>query len=157
MMPPARLDHAGIEARIPHRGRMCLLDRVTAWDATRIECVAINHRSARHPLRSASGLLASAAIEYAAQAMAVHGALCAAAAGGRAAPGFLASARDVRLACRRLDDLPRVDRDELVVVAERQAADAARLLYAFVVRHGGRELASGRVAVVLDAALAQTR
>ena len=105
----------------------------------------------------ASGLLASAAIEYAAQAMALHGALSAAAAGDRAAPGFLASARDVRLACRRLDDLPSANRDELVVVGERQAADAARLLYAFVMRHDGREIASGRVAVVLDATLADAR
>jgi len=155
-MTPARLDHAGLEALIPHRGPMCLLDRMTSWDATRIECVAINHRDASHPLRSASGLLASAAIEYAAQAMAVHGALCAGAAGNRAAPGFLASARDVRLACRRLDDLPGADRDELEIVAERQGADATRLLYAFGVRHGGREVASGRVAVILDAALSSS-
>jgi len=154
---PARLDHAGIEALIPHRGRMCLLDRMTSWDATAIECVAVNHRDARHPLRSTSGLLASAAIEYAAQAMAVHGALCASAAGESAAPGYLASARDVRVARRRLDDLPRAEPDELVVVAERQAADATRLLYAFVLRHDGREIASGRVAVVLDAALAHAR
>ena len=156
-MTPACLDHAGIEALIPHRGPMCLLDRVTSWDATRIECVAVGHRDARHPLRSASGLLSSAAIEYAAQAMAVHGALCAAAAGDRAAPGFLASARDVRLACRRLDDLPAIEPDELVVVADRQAADAARLLYSFLVRHAGRELAAGRVAVVLGASAAHAR
>ena len=155
-MNAATLDHAGIEALIPHRGRMCLLDRMTSWNTARIECTALNHRDAHHPLRTGSGLLASAAIEYAAQAMAVHGALCAAAAGDRAAPGFLASARDVRLTCRRLDDLPSADPDELVVVAERQAADAARLLYGFVLRHDGRELASGRVAVVLDAALART-
>jgi len=155
-MTPARLDHAGLEALIPHRGAMCLLDRMTSWDATRIECVAVNHRDARHPLRSASGLLASAAIEYAAQAMAVHGALCAAAAGDRAGPGFLASARDVRLACRHLDDLPGADRDELDIVAERQGGDATRLLYAFGVRHGGREIASGRVAVILDAALSSS-
>jgi predicted hotdog family 3-hydroxylacyl-ACP dehydratase len=156
-MTPARLDHAGIEALIPHRGPMCLLDRMTSWDATRIECVAVNHRDPSHPLRSASGLLASAAIEYAAQAMAVHGALCAAAAGDHAARGFLASARDVRLACWRLDDLPHAERDELVVVAERLASDAARILYAFEVRHDGRTLAAGRVAVVLDAAAAPGR
>jgi predicted hotdog family 3-hydroxylacyl-ACP dehydratase len=156
-MTPATLDHAGIEALIPHRGSMCLLDRMTSWDETRIECVAVNHRDPGHPLRSASGLLASAAIEYAAQAMAVHGALGAASAGDRAAPGFLASARDVRLARWRLDDLPHADRDELVVVAERQAADPARILYAFVVRHDGREVASGRAAVVLDAGLGRSR
>lgn len=145
-MTPQQLDHAGIEERIPHRGRMCLLDRVTSWSAERIEAVAIGHVDASHPLRTRSGLLASAAIEYAAQATAVHGALCASAAGGAAAPGFLASARDVRLAAWRLDDLP----GELFVSAERQAADAGRLLYAFSVRHQGRDIATGRLAVVLD-------
>ena len=156
-MTPATLDHHGIAALIPHRGPMCLLERMTSWSASSIACAAVNHRDPEHPLRSASGLLASAMIEYAAQAMALHGALSAAAAGDRAAPGFLASARDVRLACRRLDDLPSADRDELVVVAERQAADAARLLYAFVMRHDGREIASGRVAVVLDATSVEAR
>jgi predicted hotdog family 3-hydroxylacyl-ACP dehydratase len=151
---PATLDHGGIAALVPHRGPMCLLERMTACDETRIECVAANHRDQKHPLRSRSGLLASAAIEYGAQAMALHGALVAKAAGERARPGFLASARDVRLACWRLDDLPPAERDELVVIATRLASDAARILYAFEVRHDGRTLASGRVAVVLDAAAA---
>ncbi len=151
-MSPETLDHAGIAALVPHRGPMCLLDRMTSWSATRIECVAVGHRDPAHPLRSRRGLLASAAIEYAAQATAVHGALCAQAAGDRAAPGFLASARDVRLARLRLDDLPQATPDELVVRAERQAADASRILYAFRVSHDGREVASGRVAVVLNAA-----
>ncbi len=152
-MVPATLDHDAIAALIPHQGPMCLLDRVVAWDATKIECVAVNHRDPRHPLRSASGLLASAAIEYAAQAMAVHGALCADAAGTSMAPGFLASARDVRLARWRLDDVPSATPDELVVTSERQAVDATRLLCTFHLHHGGHELASGRVAVVLDTPL----
>ena len=151
-MTPTTLDRAAIAAWIPHRGPMCLLERMSAWSASAIECVAVNHRDPRHPLRSASGLLASAAIEYAAQAMALHGALAADAAGSRAAPGVLASARDVRLARRRLDDLPAAAPDELVVRAERQAADASRILYAFRVLHDGREIASGRIAVVLDIA-----
>jgi predicted hotdog family 3-hydroxylacyl-ACP dehydratase len=152
-MTPTTLDRAAIAAWIPHRGPMCLLDRMTAWSASAIECVAVNHRDPSHPLRSASGLLASAAIEYAAQAMALHGALAADAAGDRAAPGVLASARDVRLARRRLDDLPAAAFDALVVRAERQAGDAGRLLYSFSVSHDDREIASGRIAVVLDAAL----
>lgn len=147
----AALDHAGIAELIPHRGPMCLLERLAWWSADAIECVAVNHRQPRHPLRSASGLLASATIEYAAQATALHGALAAAADGRSAGAGVLASARDVRLACWRLDNLPPADPDELVVHAERQAADAGRILYAFRVRHGGRELASGRLTVVLDA------
>lgn len=156
-MSPETLDHAGIAALIPHRGPMCLLDRMTSWSATGIECIAVDHRDPKHPLRSRTGLLASAAIEYAAQATAVHGALCAQAAGDRAAPGFLASARDVRLACLRLDDLPIASPDELIVTAERQAADASRILYSFRLSHGGRELATGRVAVVLATPLAVSK
>jgi predicted hotdog family 3-hydroxylacyl-ACP dehydratase len=156
-MTPATLDRTGIAALIPHRGAMCLLERMTWWSADAIECAAGNHRDPRHPLRSASGLLASATIEYAAQAMALHGALCASAGDRAAGPGYLASARDVRLSCWRLDDLPPASPDVLVVSAERQAADAARILYAFRVRHGSRELASGRVAVVLGIAPAGSK
>ena len=157
-MTPATLDHAGIEALIPHRGPMCLLDRMTSWDETRIECVAVNHRDPRHPLRSASGLLASAAIEYAAQAMAVHGALVRRRRGRPRRAGLPGQrARRPPRAAGASTTCRAPSRDELVVVAERQAADAARLLYAFRLRHDGRELASGRVAVVLDAALAHAR
>ena len=151
MTRPTVLDHAGIEALIPHRGAMCLLDRMVAWDETRIECIAVNHRDPAHPLRTGSGLMASAAIEYAAQAAALHGGLMAQASGATASPGYLASARDVRLAAWRLDDLPAAAIDELRVVAERQAGDATRLLYAFSVSHGGREIATGRLAVILNA------
>ena len=136
---------------MPHRGTMCLLERIVAWDDDRIECVATGHRDPAHPLRSASGLLAGTAIEYAAQAAALHGGLLAEAAGTRAPPGYLASARDVRLGAWRLDDLPAAADDALRIVAERQAGDAGRLLYAFSVEHGGRAVASGRLAVVLDA------
>ena len=136
---------------MPHGGTMCLLERMVAWDDGRIECVAVDHRDPAHPLRSASGLMASAAIEYAAQAAALHGGLLAEAAGTTASPGYLASARDVRLGAWRLDDLPEAANDALGIVAERQAGDAGRLLYAFRVEHGGREVASGRLAVVLDA------
>ena len=137
---------------MPHRGTMCLLDRMVGWDAGRIECVAGGHRDPAHPLRSRSGLLAAAAIEYAAQAAALHGGLLARAAGATASPGYLASAREVRLAAWRLDDLPAAASDLLRVVAERQAGDAGRLLYAFSVAHDGRDIATGRLAVVLDPA-----
>jgi predicted hotdog family 3-hydroxylacyl-ACP dehydratase len=150
------LDHAGIEALIPHRGPMCLLDRMQAWTDAHIECVAVGHRDALHPLRTRSGLLASAAVEYAAQAAALHGALVARRGGVAAAPGYLASARDVRLAVLRLDDLPQSGAapDELRIVAHRQAGDPTRLLYAFAVAHRGHDIATGRLAVVLQAAVA---
>ena len=147
----ATLDHAAIEALVPHRGAMCLIDRLTAWSDVHIECTAINHRHASHPLRTSSGLMASATIEYAAQAAALHGALAARASGGEAPAGMLASARGVHLHAWRLDDLAPAVPDELQIVARRVAGDAGRLLYAFSVSHGGLPVATGRLAVLLDA------
>ena len=149
MIDAATLDRAGIAALIPHAGTMCLLARVELWDARRIRCIATSHRDAANPLRSASGLLASAAIEYAAQAAAVHGGLKARAAGAAAAPGFLASARGVHLHRLRLDDLA----GELAIETEHLAGDDRQLLYAFSVHHAGAGIAEGRLAVVLDTPL----
>ncbi len=146
---PQQLDHAGIARLIPHSGRMCLLHTLHAWDGTQIDCVAIGHTDAQNPLRSASGLLATAGIEYAAQAMALHGGLLAQAAGTVASPGFLASARGVQLHRHRLDDLP----GALHVWAERLAGDAQQLLYRFVLRHADTTVVEGRAAVVLNTAL----
>jgi predicted hotdog family 3-hydroxylacyl-ACP dehydratase len=157
MSSPATLARDGIAERIPHSGDMCLLSRLVAWDEQRIECRADNHRDAAHPLRTASGLLAPCAIEYAAQAMALHGALIGQEAGTPATPGFLASARGVKLAVLRLDDLPLPaagEPDELVVSAFRQSGNAQQILYTFTVAHAGRTLAEGRAAVVLNTALA---
>jgi predicted hotdog family 3-hydroxylacyl-ACP dehydratase len=74
-LPDLMLDRAAIVAYIPHGGRMCLLERVVSWDEKNIRCLAISHRDAENPLREAGGLPVWAAIEYAAQASAVHGAL----------------------------------------------------------------------------------
>lgn len=155
MNRPRTLAHAGIAALIPHSGTMCLLARLDAWDATHIVCAATNHRDADHPLRTRRGLLAPCAIEYAAQAMALHGALIGQAEGTPATPGFLASARGVQLQVLRLDDLPApAGADELRIEATRQAGDARQILYGFTVHHAGRLLAQGRAAVVLNTALA---
>jgi predicted hotdog family 3-hydroxylacyl-ACP dehydratase len=143
------LDSAGIAARIPHAGTMCLLDHLVAWDAQRLHGRAISHRAANNPLRSASGLLATAAIEYAAQAAALHGALLADQAGQVIAPGYLASARAVRFHGLRLDTLD----GPLDVHAERQAGDARQLLYGFLIEHAGQAVADGRLAVVLNTPL----
>jgi predicted hotdog family 3-hydroxylacyl-ACP dehydratase len=149
------LNHEGIAALIPHSGTMCLLARLDRWDAQHIVCVATNHRDAQHPLRTRSGLLAPCAIEYAAQAMALHGALIGRAAGARATPGYLASARGVQLSVLRLDALPVIANvpDELRIEAARQAGDDRQILYAFTVSHAGRPIAEGRAAVVLNTAL----
>jgi predicted hotdog family 3-hydroxylacyl-ACP dehydratase len=150
--PPATLDAAGIAARVPHHGAMCWLNRLVEWSDEHVVCEAINQGDADHPLRTAQGLLASAAIEYAAQAMALHGALRSEALAQAAGPvpGFLASARGVRLARWRLDDLA----GPLRVEVRRLAGDTRQLLYAFTLddAHHAR-IAEGRATVVLNTPL----
>lgn len=140
------LDRAGIERLVPHRGAMCLLERLSQVDEATIVCAATSHRDPANPLRSASGLLAPCAIEYAAQAMALHGALVARDEGAPPTPGYLASVRRVRLHRLRLDDLD----GELRVEARREAGNAQQILYAFTVSHRGAPLVDGRATVVLD-------
>jgi predicted hotdog family 3-hydroxylacyl-ACP dehydratase len=156
-LSPQTLTHDGIAALIPHSGTMCLLDRLDAWSLEQVVCRAVDHRDPAHPLRTRRGLLAPVAIEYAAQAMALHGALIGQAAGTPASPGYLASARGVRLHVLRLDDLPQPPAnhaDALRIEAVRQAGDARQILYAFTVHHADRLLAEGRAAVVLNTPVA---
>ena len=146
MTAPATLDRVNIERRIPHSGRMCLLRRLDSWSAAEIRCSASSHADADNPLCTASGLLAPCAIEYAAQAMALHGALVAPP-DAPPMPGYLASVRSVRLAVARLDDVA----GELQVHAERLAGDATQILYRFTVSDSrGALLADGRATVVLN-------
>ncbi len=140
------LDRAAIAARIPHQGSMCLLDAVLAWDSGQIHCRASSHRQPDNPLRAAARLGAACGIEYAAQAMAVHGALLAPE-GAPPRPGYLASVRSVQLAVDRLDDLPQ----DLDIIAERLSGDEHNILYHFRVEHAGDLLLSGRAAVMLVA------
>lgn len=143
---PARLDHAGIAARVPHAGRMCLLDSLVGWSAEHIHCTATGHADPAHPLRSPGGLLAPCAIEYAGQAMALHGSLCAAP-GGVPRAGFLASARSVVLHTARLDTAP----GPLHVKATRLAGDGQQAMYRFSLADAaGGLLVEGRATVVLD-------
>jgi predicted hotdog family 3-hydroxylacyl-ACP dehydratase len=140
------LDRTWIANHIPHQGSMCLLDAVVDWSADAITCRASNHGDPDHPLRANDRLGAAAGIEYAAQAMAVHGALLA---DSNATPrqGYLTSVRGVQLHVARLDDLP----GELDIHAERLSGDGNTILYQFSVTHCQRPLLSGRAAVILDA------
>ncbi|MBO9515040.1 MAG: hydroxymyristoyl-ACP dehydratase [Variovorax sp.] len=153
MTTPQTLDQAGIARRIPHSGTMCLLERLESWDQTRIHCTTATHARADNPLRTASGLLSPNLVEYAAQAMALHGGLLAPE-GSEPSAGFLASARGVRLAVERVDDVA----GALHVHAERVSGDATQILYQFAVKDAqGHPLAEGRAVVVLNTPLSTER
>ena len=156
-------DRQWIAARIPHAGTMCLLDRVIDGDAARIVCAATSHRDPANPLRAHGRLSAVHAIEYAAQAMALHrafgdggeagesgetGESGAAGKGGQAsaARGMLTSVRGVTCDVARLDDID----GELTIEAARLSGDGNVVVYAFEVKSGARALVSGRASAVLD-------
>ncbi|WP_412103162.1 3-hydroxylacyl-ACP dehydratase [Polaromonas sp. SM01] len=150
---PATLQHDEIARRIPHQGNMCLLDAVTSWDHSHIQCQANSHNAHYHPLRAYGRLGAACGVEYAAQAMAVHGALVAESLteGSANIPprvGYLASMRSVTLHVDRLDTVT----GPLTVSAERITGDDNTVLYNFKVQAGAQTLLSGRAVVVLDAA-----
>ncbi len=140
------LDRGWIEEHIPHKHGMCLLDEVLSWDLTQTQCRSSSHRSAGNPLRAHGRLGAACGIEYAAQTMAVHGALVAAASGAVAPPGFLASVRGVRLNIDRLD----VFEADLVTSVQRVAGDERSALYEFSVSAGEVVLVMGRAAIAFD-------
>ncbi len=139
------LDKAALAALIPHAGSMCLLDAVEEWTGERIRCTSLTHCDPSNPLRKHGALAALHLIEYAAQAMAVHGALLA---GDGPQPGMLGVLRDIRLHAERIDDL----RTPLIINATRRLARADGLIYDFVVELNGppnRLLSEGRISVVL--------
>jgi predicted hotdog family 3-hydroxylacyl-ACP dehydratase len=135
-----------IRALIPHQGSMCLLDGVIAWDGDTIQCTASSHHAPDNPLRRNGRLSAVCGIEYAAQAMALHGALTAQ--GGQAQrPGLLASVRDTRCHAASLDSAAGV----LSVEARLLMSEGARVIYSFSLSCEGLLLVEGRAAVVLGA------
>jgi predicted hotdog family 3-hydroxylacyl-ACP dehydratase len=128
---------------------MCLLDAMESCSADEIVCRISHHADATHPLRLDEQLPAASALEYASQAMALHGSL--AASGKPPSSGFLASARDVRLHVARLDTAAA----PLRVHARRLAGDAGQAMYRFELRDAqDRLLVEGRTTVVLDTPLA---
>jgi predicted hotdog family 3-hydroxylacyl-ACP dehydratase len=121
---------------------MCLLDSVSAFDAQRIACTSMTHRDPAHPLRRDGVLSAICGVEYALQAMALHGALTA---GAPQPPGFVAALASVELAVERLDDVP----DTLDVTATALSRESRGFIYGFEVTASGRVLLSGRGTVVI--------
>ena len=136
-----------IAAHIPHQGSMCLLDCVEAWNEERIQCRATSHREDNNPLRANDQLSSVCGVEYAAQAMAVHGALLAPKDSSVARAGFLVSIRGTKLHVLRLDDI----KADLTVEASCISRGENNILYQFKVSADNQLLLEGRAAVVLDA------
>lgn len=128
--------------RLPHGRAMCLLESVVEWDENNIRCTATSHRDPDNPLREGAGLPVLSGVEYAAQAMALHGSLVFSDPAPRA--GYLASLRDVTWAVEWLNDLE----GALEINARKIGGDSIGALYAFRIESNRRLLLAGRAAVV---------
>ena len=140
-LPNCRAD---IEALIPHRGSMCMLERVLSFSPDALHAQTCSHQMPDHPLRQDDALSALHLCEYGAQAMAVHGGLLAARQGAQAAAGWLVSLRGVQLFCERIDRLD----GPLDVFVDQVVDSGSGWQSQFRIEHRGDLLASGRCAVI---------
>jgi predicted hotdog family 3-hydroxylacyl-ACP dehydratase len=141
------LGHAELCQLLPHTGDMCLLESVQRWNGDEIVCSVTSHRDPANPLRRGGVLPAVSGVEYAAQAIGVHGRLVAQKQ-AKPAAGFLMSLRDVNLQVPRLDDAG----DVLTVEARRIADTGESVMCEFTLRAARRELLSGRATLLLELA-----
>lgn len=144
MNPELPRSRAAIEAFIPHRGSMCLLDRVLSFSADALHAQADSHSSADHPLRDQGRLSALHLCEYGAQAMAIHGGLLAAQREQPPSGGWLVSLRAVELHCQRIDHL----NAPLDVHVDQVVDSGSGWQSQFRIECSGRLLASGRCSVI---------
>lgn len=140
-MISATLDHNAIAELLPHSGRMCLLESVSAYDSTRIFCTARNHQDNAHPLRHADRLPITAGIEYAAQAMALHAMLTSQ--NGGSTTAMLVQLSNVSWTCDSLDHCAA----PLSIRAEQTNAMGSSANYRFTVLDGETVLIEGQILV----------
>lgn len=142
---PLVLTAMQITRLLPHAGSMCLLTGVRSFDTQSIHCMAASHHLLDNPLREHGMLHAVCGVEYAAQAMAVHGALLVGGGKQPARGGRLAGVRSLDLKVNRLDDI----KSDLDIRATQIMGDENSMVYEFSVDVGTRNLIKGKATVVL--------
>ena len=135
------LDRAMIEALVPHAGAMCLIDEVQSHDDSRIVCASMRHLSLDNPLRRGGRLSAVHAIEFAAQAAALHMALRSGEDTQRS--GMLVSVHGCRLHADTLSSVAQ----PLRIEARRTAMVGPLASYGFLVETSAGRVAEGRLGV----------
>jgi len=138
-----KVDRDILSRLVPHAGDMCLLDCVEAWDELHIVCSARSHLSADNPLRSDGGLIAIHALEYGAQAVAVHGGLMAREQRKRISEGYVVAVRDARFYVERLVLLE----PDLTVEARQLITSDDKQIYRVIIRSADLLVAEARLMV----------
>ncbi len=144
------MDTEQISRLIPHAGSMCLINQVTHADEQSITCLANSHRHPENPLRERGMLNATCGIEYAAQAMAIHGAMQLKKSNDtqdKPRGGRLASVRSVEVFTRQLDTIT----SDLEIKALQIMGDANSMMYEFTISGDSQVLLQGKATVILVA------
>jgi len=129
---------------IPHSFDMCLLDHVESWDEDSIVCYSNSHLLEANPLYRENSLSSIHLIEYAAQAMAVHGGLHDRAQGLQMTSGYLAALRNVTIHLCELNKLQNI----LCIEATKVLSQGGNMIYNFSVSTEDNKLISGRATVI---------
>ncbi|MCK4864627.1 MAG: hypothetical protein KAT06_04305 [Gammaproteobacteria bacterium] len=138
------IEHEELCSLIPHSFDMCLLDHAESWDENNIVCHSSSHLLDTNPLRRENSLSSIHLLEYAAQAMAVHGGLHNREQGLQMTEGYLAALRDIKINLCELDNL----QTNLRIEANKILSQGGNMIYNFTVSTADTELVSGRATVV---------
>lgn len=138
------IKHDELCSLIPHSFDMCLLDRVENWDNEKIVCYSNSHLLSDNPLRRENRLSSVHLLEYAAQAMAVHGGLHDREQGLQMTEGYLAALRDVDINLCDISNL----HNELRIESSQILSQAGNMIYSFTVSAADKKLVSGRATVI---------
>lgn len=137
------LNHQQIEHYLPHAGNMSLLHTVSYADATQLKASAISHLDRDNPLRINNKLASVNGIEYAAQAMAIHGFLLSEQA--EAQKGYIATVRNIEIKTPFFPETePLID-----IEVQQLMSDSHGFTYQFHLSSGKKTLISGRITVFL--------
>lgn len=143
-MSPQTLDKPAIECLIPHKGSMCLLDKVEQWDQQTVACISMSHHLPHNPLLEDGQLNAMVLVEYAAQAAAIHASLTGAGIGGTHT-ALIGAVKALKLHCRSVAPSQKI----LTVVAQSILQSGGGAIYQIEVRAQDALLVEARVVLVL--------
>jgi len=138
------LNHQEIEKKLPHAGKMCLLHEVISADINSLKALAISHQDTDNPLRIKGKIAIVNGIEYAAQAMAVHGTLLSEQSDSPRS-GYIATVRNIEL---KVPFFPE-NNSPLIIEVKQLMSDNNGFTYQFFISCEQEALISGKITVFL--------
>ena len=137
------LNYREITQRLPHSGSMCLLNEVIEADSDSLTALASSHLDDDNPLRLEGRIATVNGIEYAAQAMAIHGSLLSSASLETPQAGYIATVRNIEM---RTEFIPETGASLLIKVQQLMSNNNG-FTYQFHIHCEQQELISGKITV----------